>query len=65
VTHATQNVAATFGFLQKLSQAKDFQDVFKIQTEFMETQMNSFNEQAKLIGEIYTNAAQDAMKMRK
>jgi hypothetical protein len=48
--------------VQKLSQAKNFQDVVKIQTEFMETQMNSFNEQAKILGEIYTNAAQDAMK---
>ena len=44
------------------AKAKNFQDVVKIQTEFMETQMNSFNEQAKILGEIYTNAAQDAMK---
>jgi hypothetical protein len=62
LSNATQNVTATFAFVQKLSQAKNFQDVVKIQTEFMETQMNSFNEQAKIIGEIYTNAARDAMK---
>jgi hypothetical protein len=42
--------------VQKLSQAKNFQDVVKIQTEFMETQINSF------LGEIYTKAAKDAMK---
>jgi hypothetical protein len=48
--------------VQKLSQAKNFQDVAKIQTEFMETQMNSFNDQAKILGEIYTKAAEDAMK---
>jgi hypothetical protein len=35
---------------------------FKIQTEFMEAQMNSFNEQAKVLSEIYTKAAKDAMK---
>jgi len=35
LNHATQNVAATFAFVQKLSQAKNFQDVVKIQTEFM------------------------------
>jgi hypothetical protein len=64
LSHATQNVTATFAFVQKLSQAKTFQDVAKIQTEFMETQMNSFNEQAKILGEIYTRAAEDAMKMR-
>jgi len=62
LSHATQNVTATFAFVQKLSQAKSFQDVVNIQTEFMQTQMNSFNEQAKIIGEIYTNAAQDAVK---
>jgi hypothetical protein len=62
LSNATQNVTATFVFVQKLSQAKNFQDVVKIQTEFMETQMNSFNEQAKVLGEIYAKAAQDAMK---
>ena len=62
LSHATQNVTATFAFMQKLSQAKNFQDVAKIQTEFMQMQMNSFNEQAKILGEIYTNAAQDVMK---
>ena len=62
LNHATQNVAATFAFLQKLCQAKNFQDVIKIQTEFMATQMNSFNEQAKILGEVYSKAAQDAVK---
>ena len=62
LSHATQNVTATFAFVQKLSQAKTFQDVAKIQTEFMETQMNSLNEQAKIIGEIYTKAAAETIK---
>ena len=62
VSHATQNITATFAFVQKLSQAKNFQEVVKIQTEFMETQMNSFNEQAKILGEIYTKAAAETMK---
>src|SRR5215471_8589453 len=42
LNHATQN----------LSQVRNFQDVAKIQTEFMQTQMNSFNEQAKILGGI-------------
>jgi hypothetical protein len=62
LSNATQNVTATFAFVQKLSQAKNFQDVVKIQTDFMETQMNSFNDQAKILGEIYAKAAEDAMK---
>ena len=57
LSHATQNVTAAFAFVQKLSQAKSFQDVVKIQIEFMNAQLNSFNDQAKIIGEIYTKAA--------
>jgi hypothetical protein len=57
LSNATQNVTATFAFVQKLSQAKSFQDVVKIQSEFMNAQLNSFNDQARIIGEIYTNAA--------
>ena len=57
VSHATQNITATFEFVQKLSQAKNFQDVVQIQTEFMNAQLKSFNDQAKTIGEIYTQAA--------
>jgi Phasin protein len=62
LSNATRNVTATFAFMHKLSQAKSFQEVVKIQTEFMETQMNSFNEQAKVLGEVYTKAAEDAVK---
>ena len=57
VSHATQNITATLAFVQKLSQAKNFQDVVTIQTEFMNAQLKSFNDQAKIIGEIYTKAA--------
>ena len=62
LSNATQNVSATFAFVQKLSQAKNFEEVVKIKTEFMQTQMNSFNDQAKILSEIYTKAAEDAMK---
>jgi hypothetical protein len=62
LSNVTQNVTATFAFVQKLSQAKDFQEVVKIQTDFMQAQMNSFNEQAKVLSEMYGKAAEDAMK---
>jgi hypothetical protein len=60
--NATQNITATFAFVQKLTHAKSFQEVVKIQTEFMMAQMQRFNEQAKILGEIYTKAAEDAVK---
>ena len=62
LTNATQNITATLAFVQKLSQAKNFEEVVKLQTEFMRTQMNSFNEQSKVLSETYTKAAEDAMK---
>ena len=57
LNYTTENVSAAFGFVQKLSQAKNLEDIVKIQTEFMSAQMNSLNEQAKSIGEIYTTTA--------
>jgi hypothetical protein len=63
LSYAAENTTTAFGFAQKLSQAKNSEDVVKIQTEFMRTQLNSLNEQAKTISEIYTKAAETAMKI--
>jgi hypothetical protein len=62
LSNATQSVTATFAFMHKLSQARNFQDVIRVQTEFLQAQINSFNEQAKIVGEIYTKAAADVVK---
>jgi hypothetical protein len=48
LSYATKNVTATFAFVRNLSQAKNFQDVVKIQNEFMNAQLNSFNDQANV-----------------
>jgi hypothetical protein len=61
-TYTAQNISAYTDCMHKLSQAKDFQGVFRIQTEFMQTQMNTFAKQAKSLGEAYTKAATDATK---
>jgi hypothetical protein len=57
---AEHNIAASHEFVRKLSQAKDLQDVIQIQTEFMQTQLSAFAEQAKNLGEAYTKAVMDA-----
>jgi hypothetical protein len=64
LSYATQNVTAAVELVQKLSQAKDVEQIVKIQTEFMSKQLNSFNEQTKAIAEICTKAAKSATKMR-
>ena len=61
-TYTEQNISASTDCMDKLSRAKDFQEVFRIQTEFMQRQMNSFAEQARSLGEAYTKAATDATK---
>jgi hypothetical protein len=61
-TYTARNISASTECVRKLSQAKDFQEVFRIQTEFMQTQMNTFAEQARSFGEAYTKAATDATR---
>jgi hypothetical protein len=40
---------------------KDFTEVVRIQTEFMQSQFNAFGEQAKGLGEAYTKTAADTV----
>jgi hypothetical protein len=44
-----------------LSQAKDFAEVARIQTDFMRSQFSAFGEQAKGLGEACAKAAADAV----
>src|ERR1035437_3983992 len=60
--YAQQNIATAFGFAQKLTQAKDLQDLVSIQTESLQTQMKSLTEQAKDLSETATKAATGALK---
>src|SRR5215470_3419241 len=62
MSYATDTVTAPLSFVQKLSQAKNLEDVVKIQTEFVKAQTDSFNEHAKELGEIYTRVATAATK---
>jgi len=50
--YAEKNIAAT-----DLSYARDIQDMFRIQMEFMRAQLEAFGEQASSLGEAYIKAA--------
>jgi len=52
--YTEENTAAALEFVQKLTRAKNWEEVTKIQTEFMSTQLNSLNQQAKKISDAYT-----------
>jgi hypothetical protein len=62
LSYATENVTAAVGLVEKLSHAKNLEEVVKIQTEFVSKQLGSLNEQTKTIMEICTKAAQDIPK---
>jgi hypothetical protein len=61
-SYGDQNIAIATQFAKKLSQAKDFQDFWRIQTEFMQAQWKAFSEQTKDLGETITKSATGALK---
>src|SRR5271154_2176147 len=50
-SYAEKNIAATHEFLRKVGQAKDFQEILRIQTEFTKAQVTAFSQQTKNFGE--------------
>lgn len=59
------NVAAAFGFVEKLVQARDPMEIMRLQAEFAQTQMKAFADQAKAIGATAGKAASDAASKAK
>jgi phasin len=61
-SYAERNVAAAFEYADKLIHAKDFQELMRIQTEFVQKQMQALGEQTKELGETAAKSAADAFK---
>jgi phasin len=57
---AGQNMAASFAFAQKLAQARDVEEVMRLQADFIRTQMQAFSDQAKELGASFSQTASDA-----
>ena len=47
---------------QKIVQAKDIQELVRMQTEFLQSQMQALGEQVKDLGETVSKAAMDSAK---
>jgi hypothetical protein len=60
--YTAQNISAARDFVHKLSQAKDLQDLIRIQTEFMQTQFSVLAEQTKSLTEAFTKASTSTVK---
>jgi phasin len=61
---AEQNIANSFEFAQKLVRAKDVQEVLALQQEFLKSQMQAMQAQAKDLGSAATKAAMDSAKSK-
>jgi hypothetical protein len=61
-SHTKQNIEATHDYMNKLSQAQNFQEALQIQTEFFQKQLHAFVEQAQSVGEAMTKAAAGSLK---
>ena len=64
MTFAEQNIASSFELAQQLVQAKDVQEVLRLQADYIKTQMQVLTEQAKELGESTSKVAKDAMPKR-
>lgn len=59
---AQHNIAASFDFAQKLVQARNVEDVLKLQQDYIQEQMRALNEQAKELSEAASKMTQDTVK---
>jgi phasin len=59
---AEQNVNAAFDLAHKLVQAKDPQEAFALQSEFLKTQLNALQAQAKEFGALIQKSATPGAK---
>jgi phasin len=53
---AGQNMAASFTFAQRLAQARDVEEVMRLQADYLRTQMQAFTDQARELGTAFTQA---------
>ena len=62
MTFAERNVLSTFEFAQKILQTKDIQKLVRMQTEFLQSQMQALGEQVRDLGKTVSKAAMDSVK---
>lgn len=60
---AEKNVSAMFDFAEQLTSARSPDEFVKIQTDFVQQQMQAFGEQAKNFAEVGMKATADLFKM--
>ena len=61
--YAERNVASAFEFAQRLVQVRNIQDLTRLQTDFIQAQMQAMTEQAKELSEAATKAVMESAKI--
>ena len=61
--YAERNVASAFKFAERLVQVRDFQSLIRLQTDFIQAQMQAMTDQAKDLSETATKALMDSPKI--
>jgi phasin len=62
MSFAERNVFSAFEFAQKIVQAKDIDEFIRMQTEFVQSQIQVLSEQVKDLGETATKTAMESVK---
>jgi phasin len=62
MTFATENVANSFEFAEKLVRAQDAQEVMRLQSEFIRSQLETLSSQAKELGDAAARSAMESVK---
>ena len=62
MSFAERNMLSAFEFAQKIVQAKDIQELIRMQIEFVQSQIQVLSEQVKDLGQTATKTATDSLK---
>ena len=61
MSFAERNILSAFEFAQKIVQATDIQEMVRLQSLFVQSQIQALTEQAKDLGETVSKSAMDSM----
>jgi phasin len=65
LSFAEQNVATSFDFARRLVQARDPEEFLRLQTEFVQKQIEALSNQARILGETGSKAASEMGERRR
>ena len=65
VSFAEQNIASSFEFAQSVVRAKNVEDMLKLQTDYIKSQIQTLTEQAKELGQQAAKPAKTAGKSKR